>query len=74
MSTVITAVHCGPAEGSQPVLVHQVTMDRDTSDMTWAVERTCKQAKTQQESLKEVLLIQEPKAYENDLLDEGIEL
>lgn len=74
MSTVITAVHCGPAEGSQPVLVHQVTMDRVTSDMTWAVGRTCKQAKTQHESLKEVLLIQEPKAYENDLPCEGLEL
>lgn len=33
LSTVITAVHCGSAEGSQPVLVHQVTTDGGTSDM-----------------------------------------
>lgn len=33
LSTVITDVHCGSAEGSQPVLVHQVTTDGGTSDM-----------------------------------------
>lgn len=33
LSAVITAVHCGPAEGSQPVLVHQVTLDGGTTDM-----------------------------------------
>lgn len=33
LSAVITAVHCGPAEGSQPVLVHQVTLDHGTSVM-----------------------------------------
>lgn len=33
LSAVITAVHCGPAEGSQPVLVHHVTLSGGTSDM-----------------------------------------
>lgn len=33
LSAVITAVHCGPAEGFRAVLVHLVTLHRGTSDM-----------------------------------------
>lgn len=50
MSTVITAVHCGPAEGAWPVRVHQVTLDGGI--VTQAVARTCKQGKRQDKSLK----------------------
>lgn len=60
LSAVITAVHCGPAEGSQPVRVHQVTLDHDTSDMGSGEDLRAEE--TQHESLKEVLLIQEPEA------------
>lgn len=55
LSAVITAVHCGPAKGSQPVLVHQVTLDHGTSDM--GSGKDLQGGKIQHKSLKEVLFI-----------------